>query len=151
MERSCSVRFMILAHPDIGDFEQFEVFPWSARGSSGTHNGARRSACKNGRKCLQAAWKAADNVGGTPTPCEKTGYRRPQPEAGTLRGAITREVLDALNIDPKSTANGVTIEVFGRISGDNGCGGEGLETSTNFRLGKYYVKANNPDKFKSLD
>lgn len=42
----------------------------------------------------------------------------------------------------------MTIEVFGEINGDNGCGGEGLKTRTTHRLGKYDLgDINNPDSF----
>lgn len=151
--RTCAVSWYVVAHPDVGDVETFEIFPWSSRaGSWLSHNDARRTACKNAKKCLQAAWKAADKAGGTPAPCEDTSYRRPQPRAATLRGAITSEVLDTLNMNPQATANGVTIEVFGRVKGDNGCGGSGLKTSTTFKLGKYRVKdISKPDSFTKID
>lgn len=57
-------------------------------------------------------------------------------------------MLDVLDLDPNAAEKGVTIEVFGEINGDNGCGGKGLKTRTTFRLGKYDVgDINNPDSF----
>lgn len=150
-KRSCDVSWKIVTTEEGGGVrETYLIFPWTVRGKSWlSHNDARRDACKKAKKCLAAAWKQVDKVGSLPPKyCEGIGYVRPKPGLTTLRRAITQAALDAVN----PASGRLSISVYGRVNGDNGCGGKGLKTQSDWFFGKYIIlDVLNPDNFRKVD